>query len=152
MSCKTPDLDDINPIDRYLTPQSKDTEDSLEDYLLKLNTFRQDQGHRALVSTSYMNELAQGHAEDMASGKVPFGHQGKLERCTDVRNEVPQSKECGEVIAKGPENAEGVFSLWSSNELHREKLLNPSYTHTGVGIAEDRDGKFFWVQLFLEVI
>ena len=38
---------------------------------------------------------------------------------------------------------------WMKSRGHRKSMLNDEYTHTGVGVAIDRDGRAFFTQLFM---
>ena len=51
---------------------------------------------------------------------------------------------CGENIAKGFRDAQSVVNAWMNSSGHRANILNPSYTHMGVG----KDGTG-WGQLFI---
>ena len=55
----------------------------------------------------------------------------------------------GENIAMGQRSAEQVVSAWmNSTRGHREAILNSSYTHLGVGVSVNSNGRIHWVQLF----
>ncbi|MDR0223232.1 MAG: CAP domain-containing protein [Oscillospiraceae bacterium] len=54
----------------------------------------------------------------------------------------------GENIAGGQATPDEVVEDWMDSEGHRKNILNPNYTHLGVGVAE-KNGRFYWVQLFL---
>lgn len=41
-----------------------------------VNKYRKQNGRKELAWDSSLSNLAMGHSKDMASGKVPFGHQG----------------------------------------------------------------------------
>jgi uncharacterized protein YkwD len=38
---------------------------------------------------------------------------------------------------------------WMKSRGHRKNMLNDKYTHTGIGVAIDRDGRAFFTQLFM---
>jgi uncharacterized protein YkwD len=55
----------------------------------------------------------------------------------------------GENIAMGQETpAEAVETWMNSTEGHREAILDPSYTATGMAVVEGGDGPY-WTQVFL---
>ncbi|MDR2109033.1 MAG: cell wall-binding repeat-containing protein [Coriobacteriales bacterium] len=53
----------------------------------------------------------------------------------------------GENIALGYPSPEAVVSAWMDSPGHRSNILNPSFTHIGVGHVVF-DGRSYWVQFF----
>jgi uncharacterized protein YkwD len=41
-----------------------------------------------------------------------------------------------------------VVQGWMDSEVHRENLLNKTFVDTGLGIAKDDDGKYYFTQVF----
>jgi uncharacterized protein YkwD len=41
-----------------------------------------------------------------------------------------------------------VLTLWLSSDGHRRNVLEPTYTHTGAGVAKDTRGQWYVVQLY----
>ncbi|NEY72741.1 sporulation protein [Bacillus mesophilus] len=56
-----------------------------------------------------------------------------------------QYRTAGENIAMGQRSAEEVVRAWMNSEGHRKNILNPSFTHIGVGHVEGN----YWTQLFI---
>jgi uncharacterized protein YkwD len=54
----------------------------------------------------------------------------------------------GENIARGQPTPASVMSAWMGSDGHRANILNPVYTHLGVGV-HDASGGPWWVQVFL---
>ncbi|GGF26483.1 hypothetical protein GCM10010954_26900 [Halobacillus andaensis] len=52
----------------------------------------------------------------------------------------------GENIAMGQTTPEQVVQGWMNSEGHRENIMNSSFTHIGVGHAEDGN---YWTQMFI---
>jgi uncharacterized protein YkwD len=44
---------------------------------------------------------------------------------------------------------ERAVAGWLKSEGHKRNLLNPAYTHTGIGVATRSDGTTFYTQIFL---
>lgn len=44
--------------------------------------------------------------------------------------------------------AHNMVDRWKSSPGHRKNMLEPAVTQIGVGIAQDRDGRYFGVQMF----
>jgi uncharacterized protein YkwD len=54
----------------------------------------------------------------------------------------------GENIAAGHLSPSAVVSGWMSSSGHRANILDPNYTHIGIGVDIDSNGRFHWVQMF----
>ncbi|WP_035508807.1 CAP domain-containing protein [Halobacillus karajensis] len=52
----------------------------------------------------------------------------------------------GENIAMGQTSPEQVVEGWMNSEGHRKNIMNPDFTHIGVGHAEDGN---YWTQMFI---
>lgn len=150
--CKTPNVDNLNPLDKYLNPESKDENTVREEYIQMVNEHRQDIGVQALITSSYIQGVAQEHSDNMAKGLVPFGHTGSSDRCQKIITEFGPANLCGEIVAQGQDNATEVFRAWMNSSGHKSKIENSRYTHTGLGMAKNPKGVIFWTQIFLEVL
>lgn len=151
ISCKSPSVYNINPLEAYLDPQIKADPNLREDYIQLMASYRHDQGLNSYIYSKELELKAQEHSEKMASGSVAFGHTGSSLRCSELILEMVSGNLCGEIIAKGQESAEAVFAAWMSSITHAGKILNTRYTHTGLGIAKSEAGVIYWTQIFLEV-
>ncbi|WP_264987577.1 CAP and S-layer homology domain-containing protein [Lysinibacillus piscis] len=54
----------------------------------------------------------------------------------------------GENIGRNIPTAEAAVKAWMASPSHRENILRENYTNTGVAIAADSKGNYYWVQLF----
>lgn len=54
----------------------------------------------------------------------------------------------GENIAKGQLSPQDAVIDWMNSASHRENILDPGFTKTGVGCYQDASGQIFRVQLF----
>lgn len=122
-----------------------------DEYLQLLSQLRGAKGLPDLIVSDLMNEVAQGHSDKMASGEIPFTHDGSSERCQIISNELLSGKVCSEIIAKGLNTAGKLLQYWGASKSHLGHLLNPYSTHTGVGVAKDSNGSLYWTQIFVEV-
>ncbi|TGB03811.1 CAP domain-containing protein [Halobacillus salinus] len=52
----------------------------------------------------------------------------------------------GENIAMGQPSPDEVVDAWMNSEGHRKNILNPDFTHIGVGHVENGD---YWTQMFI---
>lgn len=65
---------------------------------------------------------------------------------------VPYSR-AGENIAAGSPTPEETFEQWRNSPDHWKAIVNPNYTHIGVGVAYDENStyKWYWEQFFVTV-
>ncbi len=131
--------------------ERKSSPDPITDnqYLSLINKYRISLGLRPLSYSLVIADVALDHSEYMATGG-PFGHGGFSSRCGRLRVETGANA-CGEIVAMGQKDVEAVFRAWLNSPPHRRSIENPQWTHTGVGLAENRLGKKYWTQLFLKL-
>lgn len=150
-ACKGVSVEKINPLDNYMKLQSLNAQEERGEFLQYLSEIRSEKGLPDLIESDGMNDLAQRHSEEMATGKVTFSNEGSTERCETIANELINVKVCSEIIAKGLNSSEKVLEYWLASASHLGHLLNPKSTHTGVGVSQDEAGAFYWTQIFAEV-
>lgn len=59
------------------------------------------------------------------------------------------NKSAAENIAKGDVTPSELVGGWMLSERHRANILDPDFTHAGIGVAES-GGKYYWIQLFAD--
>jgi uncharacterized protein YkwD len=99
--------------------------------------------------------VARTHSEEMAASGF-FGHQGADGTMPDARiSRVGiHWRASGENIAKYPDIAQAEAAFMNEPRFqpnHRANILNPDYTHVGVGIAKGADGMFYITQEFAQL-
>ncbi|MBR5659431.1 MAG: bacterial Ig-like domain-containing protein [Lachnospiraceae bacterium] len=56
----------------------------------------------------------------------------------------------GENIADGNNSVEGTYNQWYNSEGHLDNMLNPAFTHMGIGhVNVSSNYKYYWSQLFI---
>lgn len=55
----------------------------------------------------------------------------------------------GENIAAGQRTPQQVMDSWMNSPGHRANILEPSFTHIGIGCISDAWGTPYWVQMFI---
>ncbi len=65
---------------------------------------------------------------------------------------IPYTR-AAENIAAGFDNAQDTFNQWKNSPVHWKAIMNPDYTHIGVGVAHEKDSEFryYWEQFFVTV-
>lgn len=119
--------------------------------------------------------IALVNAERAKAGLAPLGTYDSLTRAAEIRaqeittkfsHERPNGTDCytaldetgagagtfyaGENIAAGNATAAATMEQWMDSPGHRNNILNPNYTHIGVGYVNTPDGyHHYWVQMFV---
>lgn len=106
----------------------------IKDILYYTNEFRASKGLPPLKLESYCSQLAQKHSDNMASGKVAFGHDQ-----FEIRNDAVTLKfhgvsGVGENVAYGNLDAKGVVDGWIKSPGHRRNMLG-DFNMIGIGAA-----------------
>jgi len=119
-------------------------------YMGLFNEHRIRLGLPPLTYLKSIEKTATQHSMDMAEGKRPFGHEGLKERCKILKAEF-KSTACGEIVAAGQGNGEEVLESWLRSPPHRDSIEKPSWTHTGLSVFKNKNGRLFWTQIFLKL-
>jgi uncharacterized protein YkwD len=104
----------------------------------------------SLTVSKELNEVAAGHARDMARKKY-FEHRGSdgSQPKDRVRRAGYQPRLTGENIAYGPVSAEEVVAGWLASPGHCANIMDSRFQDIGVGFATGRKrGQIYWVQNF----
>ncbi|MEL4024058.1 S-layer homology domain-containing protein [Lysinibacillus endophyticus] len=167
-----------NPVSRVqlveLTKRAMDFQDKVEnlevayDYLAKdyisttitaenwakevvslVNVEREKHSLAPLQSDEELQQLAIIKAQDMIKRKY-FDHDSPFYGLPwDMATLFDyQYTSFGENIARNFNTPKEVVAAWMASEKHRSNILKQNYTNIGIGIKKDRNGKFYWVQLF----
>lgn len=121
-----------------------------EEFVDLVNSHRASIGLRTLVHSEGMADIARGHSEDMASGKVAFGHDGFSARCSEARAVLGGGNWCAENVAAGQKTPQAAFNSWMNSSGHRANIESSKATHMGFGYAKNSSGKYYWTQIFLQ--
>jgi uncharacterized protein YkwD len=122
--------------------------DSMITGILKyVNEDRVQHGLPPLRLDETESALAARHSRNMASGKVPFGHQGLEARAKAIRKALGPVSALGENVASGPMSAHEVVDGWLRSPGHKRNIEG-DFTLTGIGYARDSKGNIFFTQIF----
>lgn len=106
-----------------------------------------EQYNRPLLSFSKeLSFLAGEHACNMSTKKVPYGHTGIEYRQLQTPAAIAYSENIAE-LPSCPDPAQSIVVNWLSKTSSFSRILS-SFTHTGIGIAESEDGKWYCCQIF----
>ncbi len=119
----------------------------VEDVLAETNRFRNSNGLADLKMVEALNDIAQKHSENMASGKVAFGHAGFDKRNAQASRQISSLSSFAENVAYGAPNAKEVVTMWKNSSGHRRNMLG-KYIFIGIGVAKNKKGELFYTQVF----
>lgn len=112
--------------------------------LRRLNRERHHGGIRTLKHSRPLQASATARARAMArSGRLAHGKWWKVL----YRFAGRRFGHVGENIASGQDTTAEVVGAWMDSAPHRANILDPGYSHVGVGTAQRR-GVTYWVTHF----
>ncbi|MFJ5768962.1 CAP domain-containing protein [Psychrobacillus sp. NPDC093180] len=112
-----------------------------------VNSERAKAGLQALQIDAKLTESAQAKSQDMKN-KNYFSHTSPTygSPFDQMKSLGISYKSAGENIAMGQRTASEVMDAWMKSPGHKANILNPSYTHIGVGLS---DSGYYWTQQFI---
>ncbi len=114
----------------------------------QINQYRAGKGLRELKPNNAIRNEALTHSKNMASGKVPFSHKGFDERFNKLAT-IFNISSGSENVANGPADAKTIVEGWLASPKHKENIEG-DFNMTGIGIAQAKNGTFFYTQLFVK--
>jgi len=70
-----------------------------------------------------LNAIAQKHSEDMAKGRVGFGHSGFNHRYSLASKKIKGFKTFAENVAYGARSGKEAVTMWKNSSGHRRNML-----------------------------
>jgi uncharacterized protein YkwD len=123
-----------------------------ETFLL-VNQYRKESGLPPLTWSDAIAAEARLHSEDMATGKVDFGHEGFQDRIDHLKSAMTGIWGAGEnVLYTGDLNhvAQTAVTLWLHSP-HHLKNIRGDYNYSGLGVWQDKNGTIYFTQLFVKI-
>ena len=115
-----------------------------------VNQERINRGLAPLEADVQLSRVARVKSEDMRDNGY-FSHDSPTYGSVSdmLRKFGIQFRAAGENIAAGYPTPEAVVDGWMNSSGHRENILNPEFTHIGVGYAEGGQYQHTWTQQFI---
>ncbi|MHC5772762.1 CAP domain-containing protein [Nostoc sp.] len=132
----------------YIAASSVNTA-SLEGLVFnQINDYRASQGLPKLSRNSKIDNQARIHSQDMASGKVPFGHTGFPERINAIGISYRAAGE--NVASNGGYTNPATIAVqgWLKSPGHLANIRG-NYDKTGIGVASKDGREIYFTQIFL---
>lgn len=112
-----------------------------------INAHRASIGKPALQKSQVIWEQANAHSRNMATGAVPFGHDGFSARISAIQAALGSGGSGAENVAMGYASAAAVVGGWLSSSGHRANIES-SATRTGISAVRSGSGAWYYTQIF----
>lgn len=119
---------------------------ALEQEVLEIvNSYRSDLGATTLEFSAIAYEYANKHTDYMIT-KGGISHDNFSSRASSIASKVDVQM-VAENVAKDYSTAQEAFVGWYESANHK-KTMEGDFTHTAVSVKKDKNGKFYYTQLF----
>ena len=139
----------FQPATTYAQKTTTDYTQLATEVLQLVNEHRAGLGLPALKMNAMITKVAGTHSANMASGKVPFSHDGFDDRVAMINKQIKTANAWAENVAEGPRTAKSVVDMWLHSPGHK-KNIEGDYNITGIGIVKGVDGQPYYTQIFLK--
>lgn len=113
-----------------------------------VNKHRTSIGLKSLEDLGIISSVAKSHSEYMKeTGNV--NHDNFSERQQVLRTKAA-AESVGENVGFGYSTAAGVMQAWLDSEGHRKIIENEYYTHFGISMEKNSDGRNYFTQIFIK--
>ncbi len=112
-----------------------------------VNEIRVKNGLKELTYDWELSRVARFKSQDMKDNRY-FSHTSPVygSPFQMMKNFGIKYRTAGENIAKGQRSPQIVVNAWMNSSGHRANILNPSFTHIGVGYVASGN---YWTQMFI---
>lgn len=145
------DLAVTNPVVQpSATSPSTDIAAIEQSVLQQINAYRVSQGQPALTLNETISEQARIHSQHMASGTIAFGHTGFEIRIQTIAQTIPY-RSISENVATNQgysDPASTTVAGWLKSSGHLANIVG-NYRLTGIGVAKNSAGQFYFTQILL---
>ncbi len=115
-----------------------------------VNAARTKAGLKPLRASAELSRVARFKSADMRDRNY-FSHQSPAygSPFQMIRNFGVSYRTAGENIAAGQRTPQEVMNAWMNSSGHRANILNPNYTHVGIGTAGSSRYGLLFTQMFI---
>lgn len=117
----------------------------------QVNQYRQAHNLPPLTLDARISEQARLHSQAMGKGQVPFGHAGVEQRVKAIGKSILY-RAAAENVAFNQGYSDPVTQAvqgWIKSPGHRHNMEG-QYDLTGIGIAKNAQGEYYFTQLFIK--
>lgn len=144
----------FNRQEHYNTIAAISTEDEFTDLKQSIidgvNQYRSTKNLPPLLLNSLISQQAKTHSKNMAQGQVPFSHEGFKERVQALSGKISYRRAAENLAYNSgyAKPAKQAVEGWIDSSSHRHNMLG-NYNLTGIGIAKNSQGEYYFTQIFI---
>ncbi len=110
--------------------------ESESSFLEMVNRAREEEGLSPLKVNSQLMRVARLKVQDMLDNGY-FSHtSARFGSPWDMMRKYNVSFKCAAENIAGNKTLQGAFDAWMEDDNHKGNLLNPKFSHTGIGVVE----------------
>jgi hypothetical protein len=116
----------------------------------QVNEYRRSQNLPPLTLDSHIIEVARQHSKAMANGQATFSHDGFDQRVKTISQKIDYGS-AGENLAYNfgySDPGKQAVIGWIKSPGHR-KNMEGNFDLTGIGVAQNAKGEYYFTQLFI---
>ncbi len=113
-----------------------------------INAHREELGLNGLINLNIISSVALSHTTYMVETQL-VNHNNFAERQENLVIKA-NAKSVGENVAYGFNTSNGVVNGWLNSDGHRAIIENRDYTHFGISIAQNSEGRNYFTQIFIK--
>jgi len=113
-----------------------------------INAHREELGLQSLINLNIISSVALSHTNYMVETHL-VNHNDFAERQENLVKKA-NAKSVGENVAYGFNTSKGVVNGWLNSAAHRAIIENSDYTHFGISIAQNSEGRNYFTQIFIK--
>ena len=140
-----------SPNSGFQTSQSNSLNALEQSIHQQVNAYRQSRDLPPLTLDDRISEQAKIHSQAMASGKVPFSHEGFEQRVKAIAKSISY-RSAAENVAFNQgfsDPATQAVQGWLKSPGHL-KNIEGDFDLTGVGVIKNAQGEFYFTQIFIK--
>ena len=119
------------------------------DILTLVNEYRESKGLTALTPLNIISVVADGHTDYMIETGT-INHTNFDQRVKAIK-EYAGTIFVGENVAYGYNSAQGAVNGWLNSDAHRKIIEISSYTHFGISVKSNSEGRNYFTQIFIKI-
>ncbi|HLP88477.1 MAG TPA: CAP domain-containing protein [Nostocaceae cyanobacterium] len=139
----------VTDFDSQIAQSTIDTAAIENSVYQQINQYRVSQNLPPLARNTSIDNQARIHSQNMASGKVPFGHQGFQQRVTAIGIPYTSAAENVAYNQGYSDPATKAVQSWLQSSGHLANIKG-NFNLTGVGVAVNSKGVVYFTQIFLK--